>query len=370
MAVIAWGMLTGCGRDALPVAPDASAHATAAVGPIHVQPADRSVDAIWQADGAPDALRLPTGLALDGRGRRLHVLDAGNDRVQVLTAAGRPDARWGGFGGAPGHFHLRDPVDHNRSTDAGVPVGGGLAVDARDRLYVADAHNARVQVFDRDGRLLAVWGDGGEARGLFRRPVGLAVADDGAVYVADDVGHRILKFDGDGGLLLAWGGFGGDEGQLRSPMAVAVGRQGQVYVADGGNARIQQFDHAGRFVRAWGGPGAAEGEFGGAVFLAVDAQGRVYAGDYRNHRVQVFSPDGVFLAQWGRPGGGDGEFTYVGGVAVDGRGDVYVADIGNGRIQRFRPRAPWPAAPLATPTPRPAPPAGPVAPPRLTPTDR
>jgi DNA-binding beta-propeller fold protein YncE len=369
-AWLAWSVTTGCSVAGITAAPDAAARTTAALGPIAAQPADRLVDVTWRSDGAPDALRLPTGLVLDGRGR-LWVMDVGHDRVRALPGAGEPGAQWGGYGGGPGQFRFRSLADGYRPVESSVILGGGIAADARGRLYVADPLNARIQVFDPSGRLLAVWGDGAVARDLFRQPAGLAVGDDGAVYVADSGSHRVLKLDGDGRLLLAWGGPGGAEGELRWPMAVAAGRQGPVYVADGGNARIQQFDRAGRFVRAWGGPGAAAGEFGGPVFLAVDGQGRVYAGDYANHRVQVFSGDGHFLAQWGRQGGGDGEFAYVGGVAVDGRGDVYVADIGNGRIQRFRPRAAWPSPTDATPTPRPAPPTPALAaPPRLTPTDR
>jgi DNA-binding beta-propeller fold protein YncE len=324
---------------------------------------------VWQTDGAPHRLRLPTGLALDGSGRLL-VVDAGNDRVQAI--AGTEWTMLGGsYGRAPGQFRFREATDFAEPFQVSIVLGGGLAVDARGHIYVADPLNARIQKFDASGHLLAVWGDDHGLGERFDQPAGLAVDRDGTVYVADRGSHHILKLDGDGHLLARWGGLGSEAGALSAPMALVVDRRGQLYVADSGNARIQQFDAQGQFLRAWGGRGNGVGEFGGDVFLALDEKGHVYAADTANHRVQVFSESGVFLTQWGRLGVEDGQFSYAGGIAVDGRGDIYVADIFNGRIQRFRPRQPWPAALAVTPTPRPATPTPvPSAVPQLTPTDR
>ena len=63
---------------------------------------------LWATDGAPDALTLPTALAV-GRQGRLYVVDAGNDRVQVFDGAGRFLTRWGGTGTDDGQFRFRRP---------------------------------------------------------------------------------------------------------------------------------------------------------------------------------------------------------------------------------------------------------------------
>ena len=53
-------------------------------------------------------------------------------------------ASWGQQGSAPGQFH--DPT--------------GIAIQANE-VFVADARNGRIQVFDRDGNLLRVFGEPG-----------------------------------------------------------------------------------------------------------------------------------------------------------------------------------------------------------------
>jgi sugar lactone lactonase YvrE len=52
-----------------------------------------------------------------------------------------------------------------------------LAMDSRGRLFVADRMNQRIQVFDQNGRFLAVW--------PAIQASGLHIAADDAVYVAD-----------------------------------------------------------------------------------------------------------------------------------------------------------------------------------------
>jgi len=63
----------------------------------------------------------------------------------------------------------------------------------------------------------------------------------GNVYVADAENDRILMFDANGTLLTAWGSYGSDDGQFASPEGVATDGRGNVYVADTGNGRIQKF---------------------------------------------------------------------------------------------------------------------------------
>ena len=57
--------------------------------------------------------------------------------------------RWGRQGNGPGQFDGPQ----------------GLAVDSRGELYVTDAGNCRIQVFNRRGKYLRSWGDCGEGFG-------------------------------------------------------------------------------------------------------------------------------------------------------------------------------------------------------------
>jgi DNA-binding beta-propeller fold protein YncE len=84
-----------------------------------------------------------------------------------------------------------------------------MSVDAGPdgRVYVLDAGNSRIQVFDDRSRYITEWGEPGDGDGQFDfgdggnfRPSvpnlygSLAVDDDGFIYVADVGNRRIQKF--------------------------------------------------------------------------------------------------------------------------------------------------------------------------------
>ena len=66
-----------------------------------------------------------------------------NRRVVHFDANGKYVNQWGQDGDGPGQFALPHAI----------------VADSHNRLYVADRENARIQVFDAQGKLLAVWED-------------------------------------------------------------------------------------------------------------------------------------------------------------------------------------------------------------------
>ena len=254
---------------------------------------------------------------------------------------------WGSEGGAPGQFRTPD----------------GIAVDLRGHVYVADRENNRIQKFDANGKLLAVWGrnggDGslGVGRGEFNGPYAVATDGDGNVYVLDSRNNRVQKLTASGRFLRMWGRNGGDgsfgvgPGEFADPRGIEVDRRGTVYVSDHGNHRIQVFTVDGEFRAMWGrngGDGSAgtgAGEFDQPRSASTDRAGNVYVVEKVNHRVQKLTPQGRPITRWGKNGGagggdaaigsGQGEFNLPYDGAVDSRGRVYVVDTSNTRVQRF-----------------------------------
>lgn len=173
----------------------------------------------------PGRFGYPTDVVIDRAGN-FYVSEYGeNDRIQVFDPDGKWLRQWGGHGYDPGQF-MRPRA---------------LAIDAQDRLYVADSCNHRIQVFDTDGNLLKTWGKRGSAPGEMSYPYDLCIGPDHALYVCEYGNHRVQKFSLDGKSLGTWGSSGRGPGQLNNPWALAVDGHGSVSVIDSNNHRVQRF---------------------------------------------------------------------------------------------------------------------------------
>ncbi len=61
-------------------------------------------------------------------------------------------------------------------------------------IYVPDTFNHRIQVFDKEGNFVALFGSYGSGPGQLRMPSDVIAADD-RIYVLDKGNHRIQVFD-------------------------------------------------------------------------------------------------------------------------------------------------------------------------------
>ena len=246
---------------------------------------------------------------------------------------------WGSKGSANGQFD--DPT--------------GIAVTP-DEIFVSDARNDRIQVFDHEGRFLRKFGNPGDKPGELGRPMNLTIGGD-KLYVPEFFNDRIQVFTLDGMPHRIIGKAGSGAGAFNAPGGVAVSRDGAVYVADFYNHRIQKLSSDGTFVRQWGKPKPGGKELGlqarkatgnpsSVVFsyptdVAIAADGTLFVADGYNDRVQVFKPDGAFSHKWGGPfamniyGPFNGRFATVTSIAVGPKGNIFVADYYNHRIQKF-----------------------------------
>jgi len=114
---------------------------------------------------------MPTGIAFASNGD-FYVSDGyGNRRVHRFAADGTLLHSWGEAGNGPGQF----------------AIVHFIAIDDRDRVYIADRENDRIQIFEPDGTFIAAWTD-------FRRPSDLAFGRD-TIYVGAADGLSIWTKD-------------------------------------------------------------------------------------------------------------------------------------------------------------------------------
>jgi len=125
----------------------------------------------------------PNGITIDSAGN-VYVADAHNHRLIKFKADGAFEKQWSGP--APGFYGPRD-----------------VAVGTNKQLYVLDQGRNRVVRLDPESESYAEWGQKGTGEGEFSDPTGIEVAGD-RVFVTDAGNNRIQIFDLEGKFIRQW----------------------------------------------------------------------------------------------------------------------------------------------------------------------
>jgi hypothetical protein len=164
-----------------------------------------------------------------------------------------------------------------------------VAWDRAGNIYVADGMGAnnRVAKFDKDGRFISHWGSTGSAQGQFRGVKALAIDAQGNVYVADAGNKRIQVFD-------AAGRFKSEIGNVGTPIALCMSRGSteHLYISHAGDedgmedAAIYKVGLDGTVVGKFGSAGKLPKQFGLANSIDCRDEHALLVGEMTNWRVQ------------------------------------------------------------------------------------
>jgi DNA-binding beta-propeller fold protein YncE len=264
-------------------------------------------------------LVTPYGLAVDSR-NRLYVADSKVHAVFIFDT------------------ETKELQLIKNGVEARFGLITGLAIDDSDRLFVADSEMRRVLVFDP--KHVA---EGSISEGL-ASPAGMAIDNENRfLYVADPELDQVLVYDADPPhkLLRKMGTTGKGHtltapGDFAKPTNVAVDKDGTIFVSDTFNDRVEVFDADGKFIRTFGKPGDGPGYFARPKGIAVDADGHVWVADGVQDRVQVFTPEGQLLIWMGGHGSYPGQFNALAGITIDKNNRVFTSEQYAGRVQMFR----------------------------------
>ena len=169
-----------------------------------------------------------------------------NSRIAKVDKNGKWIKSWGENGDKPGQF------DHPHS----------LAIDAQDRIYVADRNNRRIQVFDTEGKFIRqmtidVPFDPNSAPAIDNKPTGeelkkglfapgapwaisISPGPTQYLYVADAYPGRIYKLTLDGKVLGVLGESGKQLKQFGWIHELIATSENELYVAELLNWRVQK----------------------------------------------------------------------------------------------------------------------------------
>lgn len=214
-------------------------------------------------------LKTPMGVVVDAKGQ-IYVSDPSQARIFIFSQDGKLINTLGGEGfawpvgmaldEAKGQLYIADSKAHqivalDIETNSIIRSFGAselnyptdVALDPQGNLVVADSMNARVQIFNSEGKLLKSIGQRGDGPCDLQSPKGVAVDQvTGNIYISDSRNDRFTIFSADGSCLSSVGAshsvdFRQAAGGFNVPQDITIDKKGRIYVVDSLNRRFQVF---------------------------------------------------------------------------------------------------------------------------------
>jgi NHL repeat len=234
--------------------------------------------------------------------------DKGSDMVIKFNPEGRVTMVFGRKQEASdeGTEPLRHPKPPLPPVDGMFRQVTDMAWDAAGNTYVSDGYiNSRVAKIDKDGNWLKSWGEPGDGPGQFNTPHSIAVDAQNRVYVADRGNRRIQVFDGEGKFLRqitidvpvdpgARPAIGNKPTATTGTMApgapwaicITPGPNQVMFSSDGYPGRIYKLTLEGKVLGVLGESGKQLKQFGWIHEIACPSETELYVAELLNWRVQ------------------------------------------------------------------------------------
>ena len=212
----------------------------------------------------------------------LFVADSNNGRIQIfyLDSVIRGSAKLDKSYGNKGIIGELGPTPGKLYDPQGMCI-------YKNRLYVADCRNHRVQAFELpSGKCVLTAGSLGDDKDQLRLPTDVAVTDEG-IFVISSKHHCIKIYNHNGtysGMLGVQGKISNEESLFDSPTGIASDKYGRIYIADTGNKRIQAFSAGGTFIKVIG-----EDKLEKPIRIVIDKNEQIYVLDANIKGVLQFS---------------------------------------------------------------------------------
>ena len=157
---------------------------------------------------------------------QFYLVDRGNQRVLVVDS----------------NLNLIRTIGGPERENGEILEIGAVAVDRRGTVYISDSKGAPIHIFGRvDGRPPRNIGINGFSDSTYSNPSGLAVDRMGQIWVADSNAGKVKVGDSSGWVNKVFGEYGQGRGQFFKPVDIAVDIYSRVFVLERGTKRLQSF---------------------------------------------------------------------------------------------------------------------------------
>ena len=124
----------------------------------------------------------------------------------------------------------------------------GIAVDPEGNIFIADYNTGFVKKYDKSYKWLLTFSEYGSEKGQNIKSEFMDIRD-GKLYMPEAGNHRVDVFDMNGKFLFDFGGLGTEPGKMNNPESAKFNSEGKLYLADLKNDRVQIFDKDGKFLK-------------------------------------------------------------------------------------------------------------------------
>lgn len=262
---------------------------------------------------------LPMGMAFDWNHDKAYVSDW--DSLYIFTKEGELKNKLSYYSDLPGE--MNEP----RSIEI-----------YKQKVYIADRNNHRIQIFDKELNSTETWNeysDDHDEHFNFFYPEVIYSDIEGNIYISNNGARSLLIFNKDKKFKYQFQYFQGLEEENVRYTAIAV-NENILYLFENIQCRILKINMDDNFsiIKIIGQKGTSEGKFSQCNEICLDSNGYIYVVERENSRVQKLDPDGNFVMMFGQNGTDVGQFQDPRAIAINSMDEIFVSD-GFNYIQQF-----------------------------------
>ena len=247
-----------------------------------------------EEESSPGVFCYPTGIAINPENNYIYICDGGNERVQVYNKS----------------FEFVFQFSSKMDGPVGICI-------KQNKVYVTQFDSHCLNVYSTEGKYLNSVGMKGKKELEFDTPKGLDISTDrDRIYIADYDNARVqclnlnLKFNS-----FIQDIYGARDAKLTSNEIVVL--------SDLNNPCVSLYTYYHQLIREMIPIGEGNPVLR-PLFLILDEASNILITDTKNHCVFVFSFGGELIKRFGREGEKRGEFINPTGISIDSKGRIVV----------------------------------------------